>query len=115
MERDDLLEDRLVSPGTTVDIVRLGPLPVLRTHAGAQARLLKERLQLTGKAGAIVQWHHGACGAALKEVGLAAAVVADYRQATGHRFQEYQAEALVLAGRHEQVGQTQNAELLVLL
>ncbi len=56
--------------------------------------------------------HHEAGLAARQKVGLPAAVVTNDRQAAGHRFQEHQAEALVLTGRDERVGDRERCVLV---
>ena len=52
----------------------------------------------------VVELHDEAGLAGRQEIRLSAAVVADDRQAERHRFEKHQAEAFVLTGRDERVG-----------
>jgi hypothetical protein len=63
--------------------------------------------------GGVVEPHDVTGRPGREEVGLAAAVVTHDRQAERHRFQEYEAEAFVLARRHERVRDGQCCKLFL--
>ena len=61
----------------------------------------------------VVEPDDGAGLAGRKEVGLPAVVVAHDGQSEGHRLEEHEAEALVLAGGNERVGNRQRRVLVL--
>src|SRR5579863_1107906 len=96
-------EDVLVALRATVDKELFYLSEVMLSYGHAALGCITQSADGSVEGLEVVQRHDVTGRGTGEEVRLAAAVVADNRQAKRHCLQEHQTEALVLAGRHKYV------------
>src|SRR5690606_7092416 len=112
---DDGLEDLLVAAGATIDVELAGPCAVRPAHLPPQTLVGQEAPAALHERALVVERHEIAGATVLQEVALPASLVANDRQTARHRLEKNESEALVLAGRHIEVGDREQLELRLLV